>query len=177
MPSAFICQKKTQIGNHALPQRGFGLSTPSKAEREGATPSNTVRRQQRKSKRCTSPEANTPQPAGTAPSTTEARIKKTKAAITEHTASRLERGQPCRKKKRSKSQGTQCARTESASKESILSARRGSSRAGASGGLTGLPRGQWGRANHAKSATASTGFMAPLGRVLQANRNIAGSAD
>jgi hypothetical protein len=39
--------KGLQIGDHALPQRGFGLSTPSGAQREGVTPSNTGRRRQR----------------------------------------------------------------------------------------------------------------------------------
>jgi hypothetical protein len=42
--------KKNQIGDHALPQRGFGLSTPSGAERKGATPSNTRHRRQRESR-------------------------------------------------------------------------------------------------------------------------------
>jgi hypothetical protein len=39
-------QKKIQIGNHALPEVGFGLSTPRGAERGGATPRNTGRGRQ-----------------------------------------------------------------------------------------------------------------------------------
>jgi hypothetical protein len=41
---------KNQIGDHALPQRGFGLSTPSGAERKGASPSNTRHRRQHESR-------------------------------------------------------------------------------------------------------------------------------
>jgi hypothetical protein len=66
--------------------------------------------------RRTSPEANTCEPAGTASSATEAPAKRTKVAITEHTASRLEWEQPCRREKGCRSQGMQCARI--ASKES-----------------------------------------------------------
>jgi hypothetical protein len=66
--------------------------------------------------RRTSPEAGTHEPAGTASSATEAPTERTKAAITEHTSSRRE--QPRRKEKGFKSQGMQCARIESASKES-----------------------------------------------------------
>jgi hypothetical protein len=33
-----VLKKKKQIGDHALPQRGFGLGTPEGAERGGATP-------------------------------------------------------------------------------------------------------------------------------------------
>jgi hypothetical protein len=43
-------RKSPQIGDHALPQRGFGLSTPSGAERKGATPCNTRHRRKRKSR-------------------------------------------------------------------------------------------------------------------------------
>jgi hypothetical protein len=68
--------------------------------------------------RGTSPAANVHELAGAAPSAAEAPTKRIKAAITEHTASRREREQPCRKAKGSRSQGMQCARTESASKES-----------------------------------------------------------
>jgi hypothetical protein len=39
--SAASPKKKKQIGDHALPQRGFGLGTPEGAEGEGATPGNT----------------------------------------------------------------------------------------------------------------------------------------
>jgi hypothetical protein len=42
--------KKNQIGDHALPRRGFGLSTPSGAERKGATLSNTRHRRPRESR-------------------------------------------------------------------------------------------------------------------------------
>jgi hypothetical protein len=42
-------KKKHQIGDHALPQRGFGLSTPGGAEWQGATPSNTRHRRHRES--------------------------------------------------------------------------------------------------------------------------------
>jgi hypothetical protein len=38
--------KKKQIGDHALPQRGFGLGTPKGAEGAGATPGNTGRGRQ-----------------------------------------------------------------------------------------------------------------------------------
>jgi hypothetical protein len=53
----FLCEvsaavkKKNQIGDHALPQRGFGLSTPSGAGRKGATPSNARHRRQRESRK------------------------------------------------------------------------------------------------------------------------------
>jgi hypothetical protein len=43
-------EKKNQIGDHALPQRGFGLSTPSRAERKGATPSNPRHGRKRESR-------------------------------------------------------------------------------------------------------------------------------
>jgi hypothetical protein len=41
---------KIHIGDHVLPQRGFGISTPSGAEREGTTPSNTRRKLQHESR-------------------------------------------------------------------------------------------------------------------------------
>jgi hypothetical protein len=40
-------EKKRQIGDHALPQRGFGLCTPEGAEGGWATPGNTGRGRQR----------------------------------------------------------------------------------------------------------------------------------
>jgi hypothetical protein len=66
--------KKNQIGDHALPQRGFGLSTPSGAERKGATPSarDTGGSARADRERRTSPKAKTHEPAGTTSSATEA---------------------------------------------------------------------------------------------------------
>jgi hypothetical protein len=109
--------EKNQIGDHALPQRGFGRSTPSWAEGKGAT-RDTGGSARADRERGMGPEANTHEPADTTLSATETPTKRTKAAITEHTASRREREQPCRKEKGSRSQGMQWARTESASKES-----------------------------------------------------------
>jgi hypothetical protein len=43
-------KKEKQIGGHAQPQRSFSFSTPRGAEREGATPSNTGRKQHRESR-------------------------------------------------------------------------------------------------------------------------------
>jgi hypothetical protein len=104
-PLTIVRGKRSQIGDHAKPQRSFGLYTPREAEWEGATPSNTdacgSARADRE--RRTSPAANAREPAGTAPSVTEAPTKNTKAARTEHTASHQERGQPCRKDKGSRS--------------------------------------------------------------------------
>jgi hypothetical protein len=43
-------ENKNQFENHALPHRGFGLSTPSGAEWKGATPSNMRHRRLRESR-------------------------------------------------------------------------------------------------------------------------------
>jgi hypothetical protein len=40
-------EQKKRIGDHASPQKGFGLSTPRGAEGGGATPGNTVQEWQR----------------------------------------------------------------------------------------------------------------------------------
>jgi hypothetical protein len=111
-------RKKNQIGDHALPQRGFGLSTPSGEEGKGATPSNTRHRRQRESRQRATHKPRSEHTQARRQSVTEAPTKGTKAAITEHTASRREREQLCKKEKGSRIQGMQCATTESASKES-----------------------------------------------------------
>jgi hypothetical protein len=71
-------RKKNQIGDYTLPQRGFGFSTPSGAEREGQS---TATRDagggaRADRERHTSPVANTRESAGTASSTAEAPTKK-----------------------------------------------------------------------------------------------------
>jgi hypothetical protein len=43
-PALIRLLKKRQVGDHALPQRGFGLSTPEGAEGGGATSGNTCYR-------------------------------------------------------------------------------------------------------------------------------------
>jgi hypothetical protein len=124
-------QKKNKSGTTPYPN-GASASAP-RAGRNGRGQHRATRdaggstRADRE--RRTSPEANTQEPAGITSSATEAPTKRTKAAITEHTASRREREQSCRKEKGFRSQGMQSARTESASKESTLSARRTRSRA------------------------------------------------
>jgi hypothetical protein len=51
LPTVVLKNKTPQIGDNALPQRGFSLSTPSGAEQKGPTPSNTRNRRQRESRR------------------------------------------------------------------------------------------------------------------------------
>jgi hypothetical protein len=127
--------KKTKSGPRPTPT---GLR-PRHPERGGMEGGNALQHEtqavaQEQTERCTSPEANTQEPTGTASSATEAPTKRTNAATTEQTASRREQEQPCRKERGSRSQGMQCARTKSASKESTCSARRTRSRAGDSCG-------------------------------------------
>jgi hypothetical protein len=114
-----VQRKDNQIGDHALPQQGSASAPRAGRNRRGQRAATrdaggSVRADRA---RRASPEANTRAPAGTGSSATEAPTKKT-TAITEHTASRREREQPSRQEKRSKSQGMQCAGTESALKES-----------------------------------------------------------
>jgi hypothetical protein len=113
-------KKKTKSGTTPYP-KGASASAPrvgrnGRGQRPATRDTGGSARADRE--RRTSPEANTREPAGTASSATEAPTKRTKAAITEHTASRREWEQPCKKEKGSRSQGMQCAKTESASKES-----------------------------------------------------------
>jgi hypothetical protein len=113
-------RKQTKSGTTPYPN-GASASAPrvgrnGRGQRRGTRETGGSARAERE--RCTSTEANTQEAEGTASSATEAPTKRTMAAITQHTASRRERGQPCRKKKGFKSQGMQSAQTASASKES-----------------------------------------------------------
>jgi hypothetical protein len=113
-------KKKTKSGTTPHPN-GASASAPQagrngRGQRPATRDTGGSARADRERRR--SPEANTHELTGTTSSATEAPTKRTKAAITEHSASRREREQPCKKEKGSRSQGMQCSTTESASKES-----------------------------------------------------------
>jgi hypothetical protein len=118
--------KYKQIGDHALPQRGFDLGTPKGAEGGGATPGNTRpgRNERGLKQLCTKPAANTRSPVGTAASAKEAPTKKIKHARTEQAAAETERGKADKKQKGSRSHGMQNRRTSAGLKESTCSAWR-----------------------------------------------------
>jgi hypothetical protein len=69
-------KQKNQIGGHALPQGGFGLSTPSGVEWDWAHYAGSRARADREQRM--SPEANVDEPTDPAASTTEAPIQENK---------------------------------------------------------------------------------------------------
>jgi hypothetical protein len=129
-------KKEKQIGDHALSQRGFGLSTPSEAERKWATLSNTRHRRRRESRqRALSNTRHRRRRESRQRATHEPRREHTRArrhSVVRHRSSNQENkggnngaysimlgaGTALQKEKGSRSQGMQRARTESASKES-----------------------------------------------------------
>jgi hypothetical protein len=148
-------KKRNQIGDHALPQRGFGISTPSGVEQEGAAP-NTRHRWLRKSRQRATHDPRSEHTRARRHSVVRHRssIQENKGGKNGAYSIMPGAGTGLQERERIQDSGPRAysARELSPNQGSTHEAPDARPRARAphaAGGLTGPPRGQWSPGNHA----------------------------